>query len=57
MLVAYAAVSGGIDLPAVLGYASGIAWTLIYDTIYAHQVLPPVQVSLSYAFNRIRKTI
>ncbi len=23
--------------PAVLLYASGIAWTLYYDTIYAHQ--------------------
>lgn len=38
LLVAYAAVSGTVGLPAVFGYAAGIAWTLIYDTIYAHQV-------------------
>ena len=26
-----------VDLPAVLLYLGGIAWTLGYDTIYAHQ--------------------
>ena len=36
-LLAYAAHSGTIDAAAVLLYASGIAWTLYYDTIYAHQ--------------------
>ena len=36
-LLAYAAHSGKLDLPAVLLYAAGIAWTLYYDTIYAHQ--------------------
>ena len=36
-LVGYAAVTGGLDLPALLLYAAGIAWTLGYDTIYAHQ--------------------
>ena len=37
VLVAGAAHSGTIGLPAVLLYLSGIAWTLFYDTIYAHQ--------------------
>jgi 4-hydroxybenzoate polyprenyltransferase len=36
-LLAYAAHAGEVGLPAVLLYASGIAWTLFYDTIYAHQ--------------------
>ena len=36
-LLAFAAHSGQIDLPAVLLYAAGIIWTLYYDTVYAHQ--------------------
>lgn len=36
-LLAPAAHSGTVTLPMVLLYASGIAWTLFYDTIYAHQ--------------------
>jgi 4-hydroxybenzoate polyprenyltransferase len=36
-LVGYAAVSGAMAVPALLLYAAGIAWTLGYDTIYAHQ--------------------
>jgi 4-hydroxybenzoate polyprenyltransferase len=37
VLVGYAQVTGGLDLAALLLYAAGIAWTLGYDTIYAHQ--------------------
>ncbi|MCB6179149.1 4-hydroxybenzoate octaprenyltransferase [Rhodobacter sp. Har01] len=33
----WAAHSGTVPVAAVLLYASGIAWTLYYDTIYAHQ--------------------
>ncbi len=36
-LMGWAAVSGTIELPAVLLYVGGIFWTLGYDTIYAHQ--------------------
>ena len=36
-LLAYAAHSGEISAGGLLLYASGIAWTLYYDTIYAHQ--------------------
>ena len=36
-LLGWAAVRGGIALPAVLLYVGGIFWTLGYDTIYAHQ--------------------
>jgi 4-hydroxybenzoate polyprenyltransferase len=36
-LMAYAAETGTIEAPAVLLYLAGIAWTLGYDTIYAHQ--------------------
>ncbi len=36
-LVAWTAHSGSLGAPAVVLYASGIAWTLFYDTIYAHQ--------------------
>ncbi|MEZ5777350.1 MAG: 4-hydroxybenzoate octaprenyltransferase [Paracoccaceae bacterium] len=37
IIVAYAAHSGRVAWPSVLLYAAGIAWTLFYDTIYAHQ--------------------
>jgi 4-hydroxybenzoate polyprenyltransferase len=36
-LLAFAAHAGVVTLPALLLYAAGIAWTLFYDTIYAHQ--------------------
>ena len=36
-LLAFAAHTGTVTLPAVLLYGAGIAWTLFYDTIYAHQ--------------------
>jgi 4-hydroxybenzoate polyprenyltransferase len=36
-LLAWAAVTGDIGWPALLLYLSGMAWTLFYDTIYAHQ--------------------
>jgi len=36
-LVGWAAATGTLAAPAFLLYAGGIAWTLLYDTIYAHQ--------------------
>ena len=36
-LVGWASVTGTVGTPALLLYAGGIAWTLGYDTIYAHQ--------------------
>jgi 4-hydroxybenzoate polyprenyltransferase len=36
-LLAWAAHSGALSAGALLLYAAGIAWTLYYDTIYAHQ--------------------
>ena len=36
-LLAWTAHTGRLDAPAVLLYGAGIAWTLFYDTIYAHQ--------------------
>ena len=36
-LMGWAVIEGRLALPAVLLYAAGIAWTLGYDTIYAHQ--------------------
>ena len=36
-LVGWSAVFGKLSLPAVLLYTGGVAWTLAYDTIYAHQ--------------------
>ena len=36
-LLGWAAVTGGLEWPALVLYAGGIAWTLGYDTIYAHQ--------------------
>jgi 4-hydroxybenzoate polyprenyltransferase len=36
-LLAWAAQTGALSLAPVLLYLSGIAWTIFYDTIYAHQ--------------------
>ncbi|MFN0024691.1 MAG: 4-hydroxybenzoate octaprenyltransferase [Parvularculaceae bacterium] len=36
-LMGYASLTSDLALPAALLYASGVAWTLGYDTIYAHQ--------------------
>ncbi|MGQ0484045.1 MAG: 4-hydroxybenzoate octaprenyltransferase [Hyphomicrobiales bacterium] len=36
-LVGWSAVTGGLAFPPLLLYLGGIAWTLAYDTIYAHQ--------------------
>ena len=36
-LLAWTAHSGTLEAPAVVLYLAGIAWTLFYDTIYAHQ--------------------
>lgn len=37
-LLGWAAVRGGLDPSVVLPlYFSGVCWTLVYDTIYAHQ--------------------
>jgi len=36
-LVGWAAHTGSLGWPAVLLWLAGIAWTLFYDTIYAHQ--------------------
>ena len=36
-LLAWAAQTGGLGLAPVLLYLAGIAWTLYYDTVYAHQ--------------------
>jgi 4-hydroxybenzoate polyprenyltransferase len=36
-LLAWTAHTGALAWPAVFLYLSGIAWTLFYDTIYAHQ--------------------
>ena len=37
VLLAWAAHGGGLAAAPLLLYAAGIAWTLFYDTIYAHQ--------------------
>lgn len=36
-LLAWTAHTGSLGMPAVILYIAGIAWTLFYDTIYAHQ--------------------
>ena len=36
-LVGWSAIHGSLSWPPILLYAGGIAWTLAYDTIYAHQ--------------------
>lgn len=37
VMLAYAAHMGGVDPAPVVAWLGGIAWTIFYDTIYAHQ--------------------
>ena len=37
VMLAYAAHRGGLDLAPIIAWFGGIAWTVFYDTIYAHQ--------------------
>lgn len=37
ILLAYAAHMGRVDMVAIVAWLGGIAWTIFYDTIYAHQ--------------------
>ena len=38
-LLGWAAVHGDLNLTATLPlYMGGVCWTIVYDTIYAHQV-------------------
>lgn len=37
ILLTWAAHTGTVGVPAITLYLAGIAWTLFYDTIYAHQ--------------------
>lgn len=40
VLIGWAAIRNSLDISVVLPlHASGIFWTLVYDTIYAHQVI------------------
>ena len=39
IFVGYISMKGMIDPSIIPLYLSGISWTLIYDTIYAHQVV------------------
>jgi len=36
-LVGWSAVTGSLELPAILLYCGSVLWTMGYDTIYAHQ--------------------
>ena len=36
-IMGWSAVTGHIGLGAILLYGAGFCWTLVYDTIYAHQ--------------------
>ena len=57
-MLGWAAVTGGVDWTIVLPlYISCMAWTLAYDTIYAHQVskvLKP-EFLLNHIFSNLKK--
>jgi 4-hydroxybenzoate polyprenyltransferase len=53
-LVGWAAAEGSLALPPVILYAAGIAWTLTYDTIYAHQdIEDDIKVGVKSAARRL----
>ena len=46
-LLGWSAVQGYCNLSVCLPlYAAGVAWTLVYDTIYAHQVFQNIYFTL-----------
>jgi len=50
-LLGYAAVQGSCDWSVCLPlYFAGINWTLIYDTIYAHQVIITLEHNIDAKF-------
>jgi len=50
-LLGWAAVRGSVDWPVCLPlYLSGVCWTILYDTIYAHQVRYKKLPTYKYAF-------
>jgi hypothetical protein len=59
-LLGWSAVAGSADWSVCLPlYAGGVCWTLVYDSIYAHQV-SRITMHLSenpYLFNRIKMTM
>jgi 4-hydroxybenzoate polyprenyltransferase len=51
-LLGWSAVSGAVDWVICLPlYAGGVAWTLVYDTIYAHQVRKGCSTSALHLMN------
>lgn len=49
-LLGWTATTSTLAPPAFLLYGAGVAWTLIYDTIYAHQVCRLKTLCSIYAF-------
>lgn len=48
-LLGWAAIRGSLDPTIVFPlYFSGLCWTLVYDTIYAHQVFIYLHVTLCF---------
>lgn len=55
-LLGWSAVMGSCDWSVCLPlYFSGVMWTLIYDTIYAHQVLPSSLTQTIWCFSACRE--
>ena len=54
-LLGWSAVAGSVDWAVCLPlYAGGVCWTLVYDSIYAHQVRLSFYISLYIAHTNIR---
>lgn len=54
-LLGWCATQGSIDLSACLPlYIAGISWTIVYDTIYAHQVV--ILLVLFFNFSMLKLT-
>src|ERR1700722_14645138 len=59
-LLGWSAVAGSVDWSVCLPlYAGGICWTLVYDSIYAHQVcfIPLIQKTSPYSYFARTKTM
>ena len=61
-LLGWSAVTGGCDWEVILPlYLAGISWTMIYDTIYAHQVgsgySTPIYSTLLYSIPLYRASV
>jgi len=45
-MIAWSAIHGSLTTPGFVLYTSCVLWTMLYDTIYSHQVILPHSLAI-----------